>query len=85
MLTLTKKALNWALKHALKFGDSDVFPLPFEFHALQHDWTNVLGYLANQDVHVWTTRPPRSLLSPKARLGAYSGPIRTAIPIHFGH
>src|SRR5438874_1537265 len=69
MLHLTKKSLNWALKHALKFGDTDVFPLPFEFHAIEQEWKEVLAFLTDQDIHSWTTRPARSLLSPKARLG----------------
>ena len=34
MLTLRDTSLNWALQHALNFGDTDAFPLPFEDRAI---------------------------------------------------
>ena len=34
MLTLSDTTLNWALQHALNFGDTDAFPLPFEDRAI---------------------------------------------------
>jgi hypothetical protein len=69
MLHLKQSSLNWALKHALKFGDTDVFPIPFEFDAIKHDWPNISANLLKEDLHNWKTRPVRSLLSPKARYG----------------
>ena len=67
MLTLQENSLDWALRHALKYGDTDVFPLPFEYEAVNFDWDNVRRYLAAQNVLNWATRPCRSLLSPKAK------------------
>lgn len=69
MLTLQKNSLNWALKHALKYGDTDVFPLPFEFFAIEHDWESVREFLIQQDILKWKVRPHRILLSPKAKYG----------------
>ena len=69
MLTLQQSSLDWAIRHALKYGDTDVFPSPFEYEAVNFDWNNVKVYLAAQDVLTWATRPHRSLLSPKAKYG----------------
>lgn len=69
MLLLQQDSLDWALAHVLRFGDTDVFPVPFEYAAVEHDWANVKASLAATDVLQWTTRPQRILLSPKARNG----------------
>ncbi|MDR8105062.1 RNA-directed DNA polymerase [Burkholderia cenocepacia] len=67
MLTLQAASLDWALAHVRRFGDTDVFPVPFEYEALSHDWLNVRPVLEATDVLQWTTRPLRILLSPKGR------------------
>lgn len=69
MLTLQENSLNWSLNHALNIGDTDVFPAPFEYEAIKHDWETVRAYLANINVLEWATRPARTLLSPKAKYG----------------
>ena len=69
MLTLHSQSLDWALQHALQIGDTDVFPIPFEYEAINHDWANVKQFLSSSDVLQWTTRPARTLLSPKAKYG----------------
>lgn len=69
MLRLKRQSLNWALKHALRLGDTDVFPSQFEFEAIKHDWLAISKFLLNEDIHNWKTRPLRSLLSPKSRYG----------------
>jgi hypothetical protein len=69
MLFLQNDSLDWALAHVRRFGDTDVFPVPFEYAAIEHDWANVKASLAGADVLQWTTRPQRILLSPKARNG----------------
>jgi len=67
MLTLQESSLDVSLRHALKYGDTDVFPIPFEYEAVNFDWDNVRRHLAAQNVLSWATRPCRSLLSPKAK------------------
>lgn len=69
MLTLQANSLNWALEHALRFGDTDVFPLSFEYQAIQHDWNDLRTWLENQNILKWQVRPHRTLLSPKAKHG----------------
>lgn len=69
MLTLQESSLDWSLAHCLRYGDTDVFPLPFEYQAIEHDWDRIKVHLAQQDIHQWLTRPHRTLLSPKAQYG----------------
>ena len=48
-------------------GDTNqIFPLPFEFSALRHDWCRVVDFLASRDVLKWEVRPSRECLSPKS-------------------
>lgn len=69
MLNIKANSLDWALNHALIYGDTDVFPVPFEYQAIRHDWSNLRKFLSQQNVLEWQTRPQRALLSPKARYG----------------
>ena len=69
MLNLQPKSFDWALAHVLRYGDTDVFPVPFEYEAIKEDWGSVKKHLADADVSNWTTRPQRILLSPKAKFG----------------
>ena len=69
MLTLSRSSFNWALKHAEQYGDTDIFPLPFEFSAIRHDWDRLSDELSSTDILKWEVRPHRESLSPKANLG----------------
>ncbi len=69
MLNLQERSWNWALAHALEVGDTDVFPTPFEYQAIAHDWDNILNKLKDRNILEWCTRPARTLLSPKAKYG----------------
>ena len=69
MLTLSKSSLNWALKHAEQYGDTDIFPIPFEFLAIRHDWERLSDFLSSTNVLEWEVRPHRESLSPKSNLG----------------
>jgi len=40
-LTLHPDSLDWALDHALSFGDTTMFPLPFEYEAIRYDWSSI--------------------------------------------
>ncbi len=68
-LTLRPESLDWALDHALNFGDTTMFPLPFEYEAIKYDWLNVRAFLGAQDVLTWVVRAHRTMLSPKAKYG----------------
>lgn len=69
MLSLQEKSLDWALDHALIMGDTDVFPIPFEYQAIKHDWDNLRLFLSQQNVLNWQTRPHRILIAPKGKYG----------------
>jgi len=69
VLTLREQSYNWSINHALNLGDTDVFPAPFEYEALRHDWDAVKTHLLSENVLSWHTRPARALLSPKAKYG----------------
>jgi hypothetical protein len=79
-LTINPASLDWALQHVERFGDTDIFPVPFEFQAIRFRWDNVgvdpkhpkvpfRDFLASQDLLNWKVRPSRRCLSPKATLG----------------
>ena len=67
MLKLKSTSFDWALKHALAGGETDIFPPAFEFQALQHDWDAVRTYLSQSDALEWQTQPYARCLSPKSR------------------
>jgi hypothetical protein len=67
---LSAESLNWALKHVGNYGDTDIFPVPFEFEAIRHSWDLRLCYfLSRLDLHQYKARPHRRCLSPKHRFG----------------
>jgi Reverse transcriptase (RNA-dependent DNA polymerase) len=49
-LFLKPDSLDWAREHINKFGDGDIFPVPFEFAALTPVWTGVRDYLVTIDI-----------------------------------
>ena len=69
MLLVTAEALDFALDHVERHGDTDILPPAFEFQALRMSWKHARKYLADQDLDNWSLRPSRSCLSPKGYLG----------------
>lgn len=68
-LKLTDASLDWALKHALTWGDTDIFPDIFEFRAIADDWNKIKASLRESDILSWKVRPFRRCLVPKHRFG----------------
>lgn len=68
-LRLTDSALDWALEHALVWGDTDIFPEIFEFHAIADDWDKIKVSIQGTDILSWNVRPFRRCLVPKHRFG----------------
>jgi hypothetical protein len=56
---LQSASLAWALTHVRRFGDTDIFPIPFEYDAIAHDWNSVGPYLEQLDLGSYKTRPDR--------------------------
>jgi|GEM_PF-579540 len=64
---LTRAAVQFALRHVVRYGDTDLLPLPFEFGAIRFKWNDVfLPWFLQQDVGTWKTRPFRRIMTPKA-------------------
>src|SRR3569623_1135460 len=68
-LTLSDEALDWSLKHAGAWGDTDIFPTIFEFDAIADDWNSVKASIQGTDILKWAERPSRRCLVPKHRFG----------------
>lgn len=68
-LTLSEASLDWALKHAINYGDTDIFPEAFEFAAIEEGWVDVKSWIREIDILSWTVRPYRRCLVPKHRFG----------------
>ena len=65
MLKLSPASFDWALNQAEHLDDAGIFPVPFEFTAIRHDWDRLKNYLSSIDVLTWEVRPNRECLSPK--------------------
>jgi len=63
--TLQAASLSWALTHVRKFGDTDIFPLPFEYDAIAHDWNSIGPFLENVDLAEHKVRPDRVMMALK--------------------
>jgi hypothetical protein len=66
---LSQTSLDWASAHISRFGDTDIFPVPFEFEAIRHCWTTIKSDLASYDLGGYPTRAPQSVLVPKSPTG----------------
>jgi len=79
----TEESLDFALNHIERFGDTDIFPIPFEYSAIRSNWTDFKRYLLTQDLDCYSTRPLRRTLSPKHlygfRIATQLDPIDTII------
>lgn len=70
MLKLQETSLDWALKHIENYGDTDIFPLPFEFNAIRHLWErDIRPWIRDMNLLEWELRSFRRLLTPKHRYG----------------
>lgn len=63
--TLSPDALDWALTHLTKFGDTDIFPVPFEFACIKNAWAWLKPELEKVDLTEYRTRSTRRFLVPK--------------------
>lgn len=69
MLNVQEASLDWALKHAIDDGDTDLLPPPFEYKAIQQCWDEIRDHLSNIDIFKYNTRVQRHILAPKSRYG----------------
>jgi hypothetical protein len=62
---ISSEALDWALLHIRRFGDTIFLPRAFEYEAIQHDWIRVRAWLEERDMREWAPRPYRRFLAAK--------------------
>jgi len=65
MARLSRKSLEFAKNHIVKFYDSDFYPKPFEFEALWANWEEVITHLTCNDVGGYPIDQPRTFTSIK--------------------
>lgn len=58
-------ALDWALAHVEKHGDTDLLPIPFEYAFIRKGWGTIRAGLGGVDLHDHSPRPHRQILVPK--------------------
>lgn len=74
---VSSNALEWGLTHILRFGDTDIFPVPFEFKCLKSAWNMVGPHLAGIDLGKHRTGGSKRMLVPKP-----SGGFRVATQLN---
>lgn len=60
-----KESLDWAIKSTNHYGDTDIFPTPFEYEAIKANWIEVQANLAVRDLASFSSSAPRIILMPK--------------------
>ena len=69
MEQLKPESLDWALTHIQRFGDTDIFPVPFEYEAIKHSWSGLRDKLATIDIAAYECRSLHRTLVPKPKGG----------------
>jgi hypothetical protein len=59
---LDPASLAWALTHVRRYDDTDIFPIPFEYEAVAHDWSSVSAFLLSVDLADYKTHPDRRVM-----------------------
>ncbi|AYC07199.1 hypothetical protein NMR69_001678 [Vibrio cholerae] len=73
---LKQQSIEWAITHIRRYGDTDIFPVPFEYESIKHSWTTLKNEIANIDIASYEGRPFQRMLIPKQ-----SGGYRVAIQL----
>lgn len=75
--TLSSDSLDWALTHISRFGDTDIFPVPFEFDAIKHGWNWIKAELEKIDLTDYRTRGIETYARPEGgRRVSRGDPVR---------
>src|SRR5262249_50847371 len=62
---LSGASLDWARTHIDRFGDTDLFPVPFEYTAIATVWRQARATLAATDLGQYLVDAFRRVLVPK--------------------
>ncbi|MGJ8694192.1 MAG: RNA-directed DNA polymerase [Thalassotalea sp.] len=66
---LKQESIDWAITHIRRYGDTDIFPIPFEYEAIKHSWPNLKAEISSIDIATYEGRPFRRMLIPKQNNG----------------
>ena len=66
---LNGDSLSWALTHIQRYGDTDLFPVPFEYEVIKAYWTPLLPSLSEFDLANYELSPAIKLMLPKSSTG----------------
>jgi hypothetical protein len=69
MVNLSEDALEWAVKHLQRFGDSDMLTVPVEYSAIAANWIEIKKLLLEMDLAEHKPRPLARFLVPKPEGG----------------
>ena len=67
-MKLNKTTYKWSLNHILKEGDTDLFPIPFEFSAIKSNWEKTVNELIKIDIENYSWKGYRKFIVPKGTL-----------------
>ncbi len=80
---LSSEALDWAITHIRRFGDTDLFPIPFEYEAIRHSWATLKNEILEINIETYEARSYQRFLVPKQyggyRVAIQLDPIDTII------
>jgi hypothetical protein len=62
-------SIDWALTHIQKHGDTDLFPVPFEYEAIRLTWGGLRQKISSIDLSTYEVRPAIRVLLPKHTFG----------------
>jgi hypothetical protein len=68
MLKLPRSAYDWALRHLITEGDTDLFPAQFEIAAIKFMWASLRAQFADMDLSSYAWRGGRRFVVPKSIL-----------------
>ena len=63
------QSLDWAIRHVLRHGDTDIFPVPFEYLVIERSWNRIRDLLAKTQFGSAPLRSHITLAVPKMTLG----------------
>jgi len=66
---LRTDSLHWSLLHIMRYGDTDIFPVPFEFEAYQSIFPEILKYLTSINLTEHEVNASIKLMVPKSSSG----------------
>jgi hypothetical protein len=68
-MKIEQKFIDCALKHIIEYGDTDIFPFPFELKFLQDKEVDVAKELAEADISKYHPMSLVEALVPKSKFG----------------